>query len=355
MNPVLEGVEERPRMRPSRALATSSALLALGVTLGAPALAQPDPAAFYKGKTVTVIAPSGAGGSVYQYALLVSNHLGRNIAGSPNSIIQSRPGGGGVTAANYVTQAGAKDGTVVAELHPQSLLTPATGKGANYDPRSFQWLGSLAVRAYVGAVWHTVNVRTLEDMKDREYVFGGSGVASASYQYPMFLAHLTGARIKVIPGYKSGGDTNLAMERGEVQGRGNYYEGFLATNPDWVRDKKVKFVFRLGPDHPDLAGVPPARQYAKTAKQQQMLRVLEAPLAVGQAFYVAAGVPKDRVEALRAAFKKMLSDPQFQAEAGKMKLHIEPRDAAEVAEAVAKVYETPKEVFAELDALLTPK
>jgi tripartite-type tricarboxylate transporter receptor subunit TctC len=319
------------------------------------AAGQADVAAFYKGKTVHVIAPSGAGGSVYQYALLVANHLGRHIPGSPTSIIQARPGAGGVTAANYVTQAGPKDGTVVAELHPQSLLTPMTGKGANYDPRTFQWLASLAVRAYVGAVWHTVNVRSIEDMKDKEYIFGGSGVASASYQYPMFLAHLTGARIKVIPGYKSGGETNLAMERGEVQGRGNYYEGFLATNPDWVRDKKVKFIFRLGPDHPDLAGVPHARQYAKTPRQQQMLRVLEAPLAVGQAFYVAAGVPKERVEALRAAFKGTLADPQFKAEAEKMQLYIEPSDHVEVAEAVAKVYETPKEIFDELNALLTPK
>src|SRR3970040_343588 len=139
---------------------------------------------FYQGKTVTVVAPSGAGGSVYQSALLVSNHLGRNIPGSPTSIVQSRPGGGGVTAANYVIKAGEKDGTVVAELHPSSLLAPLTGKGASFDPRKFQWLGSVAVRTYVGAVWHTVNVRTLEDMKDKEHVWGGSGVASASYQYP---------------------------------------------------------------------------------------------------------------------------------------------------------------------------
>lgn len=338
-------------MKPHLLAAGAAACLAVSGS----ALAQGDVAAFYKDKTVHVIAPSGAGGSVYQYALLASNHLGRHIPGSPTSIIQARPGGGGVTAANYVTQAGAKDGTIVAELHPQSLLTPMTGKGATYDPRTFQWLGSLAVRAYVGAVWHTVNVRTLEDMKDREYIFGGSGVASASYQYPMFLAHLTGARIRVIPGYKSGGETNLAMERGEVQGRGNYYEGFLATNPDWVRDKKVKFVFRLGPDHPDLAGVPHARQYARSAKQQQMLRVLEAPIAVGQAFYVAAGVPRERVEALRTAFKAMLADPEFKAEAAKMKLYIDPSTPTEVTEAVGKVYETPKEIFSELSALLTPK
>jgi tripartite-type tricarboxylate transporter receptor subunit TctC len=327
-----------------------------GLTASGTALAQGGSVAdFYKGKTVQVIAPSGAGGSVYQYALTVSNHLGRHIPGSPTSIVQSRPGGGGVTAANYVTKAGDKDGTVVAELHPSSLLAPLTGKGASFDPRKFQWLGSVAVRSYVGAVWHTVNARTLEDMRDKEHVWGGSGVASASYQYPMFLAHLTGARLRVIPGYKSGGETNLAMERGEVQGRGNYYEGFLTTNPDWIRDKKVKFVFRLGPDHPDLKDVPAGSQYAKTPKQQQMLRVLEAPLSIGQAFYVAPEVPKERVAALREAFKKMLADPQFIAETEKIKLYVNPREPDEIAAVVAKVFETPKEVFAELNALLTPK
>lgn len=312
-------------------------------------------AAFYKGKTVVVVSPSDAGGSIYQYALTVSNHLGRHIPGSPTTIVQARPGGGGVTAANYASKVAAKDGTVVAELHPQSLLTPITGKGATYDPRTFNWLGSVAIRSYVGAVWHTVNVKSIEDMKDREYVFGGSGVASASYQYPMFLAHLTGARIKVIPGYKSGGETNLAMERGEVQGRGNYYEAFLTTNPDWIRDRKVKFVFRLGPDHPDLAGVPSGRQYARTPKQQQMLAVLEAPLAIGQAFYVAREVPQDRVEALRDAFRKMLVDPEFVAETQKIRLYVNPSGPEQIAKAVSEVYGTPKEILAELDALLAPK
>jgi hypothetical protein len=117
----------------------------------------------------------------------------------------------------------------------------------------------------------------------------------------------------------------------------------------------VKFVFRLGPDHPDLAGVPAGRQYARTPKQQQMLAVLEAPLAIGQAFYVAREVPKERVDALRDAFKRMLLDPEFVAETQKIKLYVNPSAPAEIAEAVSKVYQTPKDILAELDALLAPK
>jgi len=330
------------------------ALLGLLVALNGPAMGQ-SVADFYKGKTVTVIAPTDTGGSVYECALLVANHIGRYIPGSPKVIVQARPGGGGVTASNYMARGAAKDGTMLAEMHTGALLVPLTKSTANYDPRTFQWLGSVAVRSYVGAVWHTVPVNTLEDMRSQEVVFGASGTGSPSYQYPVFLAWATGSRIKVIPGYKSGGETNLALERGEVQGRGNFYEGFLATNPDWVRDKKVKFVFRMGPDHPDLASVPPASKYMKTPAQQQMLRVLEAPLAMGQAFYLPAGVPAQRVAAMREAMQKMLSDPAFKAEANKLNMFLNPRGYAEVADVVAKVYETPKPLLAELDAILYPK
>ena len=111
---------------------------------------------------------------------------------------------------------------------------------------------------------------------------------------PTFLAHVSGAKLKVISGYKSGGATNLAMERGEVQGRGNFYQGFLATNPDWIADKKVKFAFKAGPDHPDLAEVAPASKYTKSDVEKQMLGMLEAPLNIGQSFYVAGDVPDDR-------------------------------------------------------------
>jgi hypothetical protein len=66
-------------------------------------------------------------------------------------------------------------------------------------------------------------------------------------------------------------------------------------------------------------------------------------------------VPPDRVEALREAFQKMLSGPAFRAEAQKMGVFVNPRGHRDVADVVAKVYETPKEVMAELDAILYKK
>ena len=306
---------------------------------------------FYKDKTVSVVSPSGTGGSIYEYALLVSNHIGRHIPGNPTVIVEDRAGGGGVKAANYVQNAAPDTGLVIAELHPSSLVVPITTDNAKFDFTKVNWLGSVAVRPYVGVVWHTTEADTIEKMRDTEVIFGSSGVGGSSYQYPVFLAKISGAKMKLIPGYKSGGAMNLAMESGEINGRGNYYEGFLATNPDWVRDNKIKYVFRMGDDHPDLMNVPQASDYATNEADKKMLAFLEAPLKVGQAFYVHENVPADRLVALRKAFTDMLNDPKFLEDAKKMGLVIRTRTADQVAKVVNDLYATPRNLISDLDAI----
>ncbi|NDA15908.1 MAG: hypothetical protein EBZ14_11810, partial [Gammaproteobacteria bacterium] len=266
-------------------------------------------------------------------------------------VVEDRGGGGGKKAANYVQNAAPKSGVVIAELHPSSLVVPLIVDKPQFDFSKVNWLGSIAVRPYVGVVWNTVKDDRLEKMTGKEVTFASSGVGGSSYQYPFFLAQITGAKLKVIPGYKSGGKMNIAMEAGEVDGRGNYYEGFLSTNPDWVRDGKIKYVFRMGDDHPDLMDVPQASDYMKTEAQKQMLNFLEGPLKIGQAFYVHGEVPADRLAALRKAFVDMINDPVFQEDAKKMKLVIRTRTPDQVAAAVETVYATPKPVVDELQAM----
>ncbi len=322
----------------------------LGLTAASVSLADAV-ADFYKDKTVTVVAPSGTGGSIYAYALLVSNHIGRHIPGNPTVIVEDRGGGGGMKAANYVQNAAPDNGLVIAELHPSSLVVPMTSDNTKFDFTQVNWLGSVAVRPYVGVVWHTTEADTLEKMRDTEVIFGSSGVGGSSYQYPVFLAKISGAKMKVIPGYKSGGAMNLAMESGEISGRGNYYEGFLATNPDWVRDNKIKYVFRMGDDHPDLMNVPKASDYATNDTDQKMLAFLEAPLKVGQAFYVHGNVPADRLSALRNAFTAMLEDPAFLQDAKKAGLVIRTRTADQVAKVVSDLHATPRNLISDLDSI----
>src|SRR5512146_3069964 len=66
---------------------------------------------FYRGRTVSIIVGSGAGGGFDTTARLVARHIGRHIPGNPTVIVVNMPGGGGLVAANHVFSAAPKDGT----------------------------------------------------------------------------------------------------------------------------------------------------------------------------------------------------------------------------------------------------
>ena len=341
-------------MKPSfRALSLglASAVLSLGFSLSSVANDN-----FYAGKTINVISPSGTGGSIYLYNLLVANHIGRHIPGQPNAIVEERLGGGGITAANYVDNIAPQDGTVIAGLHPSGLLAPRlsnTARAANYNPASFQWLGSLAARTYVDVLWHEVPVRTFNETLSREVTMGATGRGAVTYQNPRFMSAVTGAQFRIVTGYSSGGELNLAMERGEIDGRGNYYPGFLATNPDWIEDQRLTFLYTMGPAHPDLPDVPAARDLISGEDNLAMLTMLEGPILIGQGFYVSGNVPTERVAILQTAFERMLEDPAFIAEAERLNLLIEPISAAEVTRIAEDVFAIPDSVAENLDRIIS--
>ena len=294
------------------------AALAAGALAAAPAVAD-EVADFFKGKTVTVVVPAGSGGTFHLYGQLVQRHIGKHIPGNPTVVVQNRPGGGGVTAANYTAGAAPNDGTLIAEINPGSVIIPLVRK-VRFDPRKFEWLGIVSIRTYTLGVWHTVAADTFEKHKATEVVMGSSGVGSINYQLPTFLNAVAGTKYKIIKGYKGGGDINLAMERGEVQGRGNFYSGYLGAQPHWIRDKKIKFFATIGPVRDEVKSVPRLRDLVKGDLNGKMLSLLEVGFEIGQAFYLPAGTPKARVDALRVAFASMLKDPAMKAEADSRKV-----------------------------------
>src|SRR5207237_316602 len=80
-------------------------------------------------------------------------------------------------------------------------------------------VGSANDEVSVCVAWHTSGVRTFDDAKKTQLVVGANGTSEDTYQYPALLNHMFGSRFKMVSGYPGGNDINLAMERGEVQGR----------------------------------------------------------------------------------------------------------------------------------------
>jgi tripartite-type tricarboxylate transporter receptor subunit TctC len=174
-----------------------------------------------------------------------------------------------------------------------------------------------------------------------------SGAGSQMETLPNMLKHLFGAKIKVISGYKGGNEVFLAMERGEVMGRcGGLIASMSATRPDWLPQKKVnipiQFALERSSKFPD---VPAIAEYAKDEKTKQILALIFSPQAMDRPVLLPPGVPQDKVDALRVAFKKTMDDPRFHAEAKKQKLEIEYVSGEKVAKIIENAYSFPPEII----------
>src|SRR5260370_7129852 len=102
-------------MRMHRALIRllSFAGLCACASIALPARAQNAVEQFYRGKTITILIGHAAGGSYDLYARLAAGHLGRFIPGHPQILVQSRPGGSGAGAVQFLYAFGPRDGTLL--------------------------------------------------------------------------------------------------------------------------------------------------------------------------------------------------------------------------------------------------
>jgi tripartite-type tricarboxylate transporter receptor subunit TctC len=300
---------------------------------------------FYKGKELTIYTGSAPGGPYDAYARLLARHLVRNIPGNPSVIVQSMPGASGRRMMGYMQNLAPKDGTVIAAPQRAVPFSPASLTALLAE---FGWLGSANNETNVCMVWHTSALRTFADLYSKEMVVGTSGPSSTDAIYPNVINSLFGTKIKVVTGYKGAAETNIAMERGEVDGRcGISWDTLVSLNEDWLRDKKIRLLVQFALDkNPELPDVPSVFDFAKTEEQRQILAFWATPNKMGRPFAMAPGTPPDRIALMRHAFETTMKDPQLVAEAAKMKLAVDSIGGEGVTRLIDQIYSLPKEVIA---------
>ena len=319
---------------------------AVSVLLNGPSQAQVKP--FYEGKTIYIIVGFGPGGGYDFYSRLLARYLGKYIPGHPRTVVENMPGAGGVTAANFVYSTAPKDGTYIASVNQGAAMFQLLGgREAKYDLTKVGWLGSMASSNNVIYVWSASGITSLDDAKKREVDLAGSGIISDSDIYPAVLNALVGTKFKVIDGYRGTNDSNLAIERGEVAGRGGgAYLNLVSTKPEWLRDKKVRILVQIGlKKDPDLPHVPLLLDLAKTKEDRQIAMVVTLPTAIGYNQWVAPEVPADRLELLRKAYASALADPDLLADAKKQNLNIHLKTGDDIAALVKQAGEIHKPVL----------
>ncbi len=327
----------------------SAAALVAGALFSPPAAQAGEVADFYKGKTLNLILSTGVGGSNDLNARILMEHMTGHIPGKPSYVAKNMPGAGHVRASNYLYNRAPRDGTIIGAFVRFYVLHQALGgRGVKYDARTFNYIGSTLVSNAVVHSFQGSGITTIEQAQNKQLIVGGTGVGSGTVIFPTILNALIGTKFKIVQGYKSGNNIDLAMERGEVFGRsGNTFVAINAVHPTWIKTKKIHILAQIGlvkePGYPDI---PLITDLARNAEDRKVLELYSGIIAVGSPIFTNQGVPKARVAALRKAFDITMKDPAYLAAAKKVRLKILPTSGKDLAKIVSDVINSPPDIIA---------
>lgn len=288
---------------------------------------------FYKGNTVTVIIRTNAdGGSNDTYGRLLARYIGKHIPGNPNVIVQNMPGGGGLIAANYTQHRAKKDGTEFT-LFAQGAVIEQRKKtnGVDYDVQSWNLIGSMAGGSSAYVVHKDSPINSIADIfSAKEVKVSASGPGSSSYTTSSLLGKM-GANIKFILGYDKTSTKVLAVLRKDVDMTNGTY-GSIMKRVKKNADMKLIGILGNIDENPQVDRL---ENYV-TPENQTVFDLMTVGVTAGVPFALPPGVPSERVQAVRDAFKATLKDADFLAEAEKLKRPI----AYTAPEKMAKLYQT---------------
>jgi tripartite-type tricarboxylate transporter receptor subunit TctC len=318
------------------------------------AVAQPAAAPFPAGKPVTIHVGTDPGGTNDLLMRLVAKHIGKYLPGRPNVVPRNMPGAGGKRLATHLYNTAPRDGTELGVIQrsvatDQLLVDPSLP----FRTHELTWVGSPSDTTDTCIVWHKAKVQSLSDLQSTELVLAGTGNETTQV---LILQRLTGGKIRVVLGYPGGAAMNIAMERGEADGRcAISWEAIRSNYAEWLRDNKIKVLAQYAlVRHPELPDVPLITDLAKTTIDQQALAVILLPQAFGFPFAAPPALLPEVSELLRTAFEQTMRDPQVIEEAERIKLPLRPVRGEQLQRLIREGHAAPAETIARARQLIAP-
>ena len=292
---------------------------------------------FFAGKTINLTVGISAGGGYDQYARLLARHYSKHIPGNPTVIVRNMPGAGSLNAVLYTADIAPPDGLTVTAFNSGLVNeTINDGEKAKIKFDQFAWIGSIARDLRVCFAMKESGITSLDDLKARKSVFGGSGVGSSATNNVAMLRNLFGLDLKIISAYRGNTEMFLAAERGEISGS---CVSWSSVPDHWIKQGKINLLARLSrgtaPDLPD--SVKFLGDMTPSAEAREIIDFLMASGEVGRPLIVSRKVPQERIKILQQAFDATMRDPDFLTEAAKQNLPVSAVDGAEAQSIIGKM------------------
>jgi tripartite-type tricarboxylate transporter receptor subunit TctC len=327
-------------------------LLATFALLGFPsALAQDSVAQFYKGRQVTVIVGSSAGGGYDIYARLLARHMPKYIPGNPSMIVSNMPGAGSNAAVAHIYNVAPKDGTFIGAPQNSAIMdalfdaTLGNARRLRHDATRLIHIGSATTDHYVCIARSDAPIKTFKQALTEEFLIGASQPGTSTRDYPAMLNNTTGAKIKQVSGYPGTREITLAIEKNEVHGLcGFSWSSLQAQKPDWIKSGFIRVIVQehdKGNPEINKMGVPLAVDFATSPENRKIMELIYSSETFGRPYLTAPDVPAERVAALRKAFMETMADKELLADAQRIGLSIDPISGEDLQKLAADIFATP--------------
>jgi tripartite-type tricarboxylate transporter receptor subunit TctC len=310
---------------------------------------------FYSNNLVELYIGFSAGGGYDTYGRLVARHLGKHIPGNPTVVPVNMDGAGSLKLASWLYNAAPRDGSVIGTVNRGVPFEPLLGvrEIAQFNATRFTWLGSANDEITVCVAWERTGIMRFDELYERDLIVAGTGQAGDDPLVKL-ISGVLGVKLRLVTGYAGANEANYAMERGEVDGRCAWsWSSVRSTRQYWLDESKITVLLQLGfRKHPDLPNVPLILDLARTEEERQIMRLVLVRGVLGRPFLAPPEIPADRAAALQHAFSETLADRQFLAEAGRLRLEINPISGEEIRQLVIEAYSTPDNVVEKTRELL---
>jgi tripartite-type tricarboxylate transporter receptor subunit TctC len=323
--------------------------------------AQTDP--FYKGKQVRIIVGASAGGFYDRWARLLARFIPKYLPGDPSMIVQTMPGAGSLVATNYVYSLSKPDGLTLLMPNSNTYLEQLSGhKEVRFDLRKFAVIGSQEKNFMLLYMRADAPYKTIGDIINAKEPpkCGSAGASSAGYVLDRVLELAFGAKINTVMGYPGGNEIDLAVEKGEIQCRGNTINPHYGREPfdSWHKKGFDRHLVQTAKKRDALVPEAPTiyelmDQYKTSETNRRIAHVLLGGAEFGRLMLVTPGTPADRVKMLREAYVQSIRDPELLAEAKKSRMDVDPSTGEELQALRNEILNQPPEVIERVKKILT--
>jgi tripartite-type tricarboxylate transporter receptor subunit TctC len=317
---------------------------------------------FYAGKTIRVTVGLAPGGGYDTYTRAIARHIGKHIPGNPSLVVDNMEGAGSLIAANYTYNKADRDGTFIGVWNSAYILYQALGdRAVRLDGKKLNWIGAPVKGSPACNIMGFTGMKTMDEVvkSGKELKMGSTRAGSTYNDLPMILNQTVGTKFNVINGYKGTSLITVAMRSKEVDGGCWGWESARVTARamlDAAGDQKLIpiLVHRKWEDK-ELTNVPLTRDYIKSKAGKDGVQLYNTWInqyEFQRPWVMPPGVPKDRVEIMRKAFKATFEDPEFLADAEKTKLELNYVSAEETNGLVKEILEISPKTKAGLQFLV---